>query len=94
MDPMLRIAILLIACVLMTGTARAGDTLADAEKCGAIPWGVEQEGRAPYIFPSETDQETLVGFEVDLAASQNAAPSVPSALAARSVSLASDQRSR
>ena len=57
-------------CVWLTITATpafAGDTLAAAKAAGSLSWGADQEGGAPYIFPSEADQETLIGFEVELA---------------------------
>ena len=52
----------------MIRPAMAGDTLAAAKASGSLSWGADQEGGAPYIFPSETDQQTLIGFEVELAA--------------------------
>ena len=64
-----KVAILFV--ILLTTAVRpalAGDTLAAAKASGSLTWGADQEGGAPYIFPSETDQETLIGFEVDLAA--------------------------
>ncbi|MSQ01135.1 MAG: transporter substrate-binding domain-containing protein [Myxococcales bacterium] len=56
--------------VLLTIAARpafGGDTLAAAKAAGSLSWGADQEGGAPYIFPSEADQQTLIGFEVELA---------------------------
>ena len=47
--------------------AHARDTLADAKARGSLIWGADQEGGAPFIYPSEQDQETLVGFEVEMA---------------------------
>ena len=69
MNLFLRLTLLLVASLVGVRAARAGDTLDDARKRGSILWGADQEGGAPYIFPSEVDQETLVGFEVDLAES-------------------------
>lgn len=46
---------------------RAWDTLADARGGEPLRWGADQEGGAPYIFPSAGDMTNLVGFEVDLA---------------------------
>ncbi|RPH80143.1 MAG: ABC transporter permease subunit [Planctomycetaceae bacterium] len=53
-----------------SGTApptRAWDTLADARGGEPLRWGADQEGGAPYVFPSDQDMSQLVGFEVDLA---------------------------
>ncbi len=62
------VAVLFVALVtIATRPAFAGDTLAAAKAAGSLSWGADQEGGAPYIFPSETDQETLIGFEVELA---------------------------
>lgn len=47
--------------------ARAWDTLADARGGKSLRWGADQEGGAPYVFPSDQDMSQLVGFEVDLA---------------------------
>jgi polar amino acid transport system substrate-binding protein len=43
------------------------DTWARAEANKSLRWGADQEGGAPYIFPSEQNAEVMVGFEVDMA---------------------------
>lgn len=59
-------AVLPIALV-MAVPARAWDTLANARGGEPLRWGADQEGGAPYVFPSDGDMSNLVGFEVDLA---------------------------
>ncbi|MSP54514.1 MAG: transporter substrate-binding domain-containing protein [Myxococcales bacterium] len=63
----IRLTLLLVASLLGVTTAYAGDTLEAARARGSILWGADQDGGAPYIFPSEVDQQTLIGFEVELA---------------------------
>lgn len=43
------------------------DTWSKAQAEGSIRWGADQEGGAPYIFPSEQNQDVMIGFEVDIA---------------------------
>lgn len=66
-----RLKTLVATCLAATVSlpAFAGDTLTEARASGKLLWGADQEGGAPFIFPSEIDQETLVGFEVDMAES-------------------------
>ena len=35
---------------------------------GVLIWGADQEGGAPYVYPSDGDKSQVTGFEVDLAA--------------------------
>lgn len=58
-----------LLCGLLAGVVPdvQADTLADAKARGSLLWGADMEGGAPYIFPSEKDQSTLIGFEVDIA---------------------------
>jgi len=44
------------------------DTLATIKAKGVIVWGADQEGGAPFVYPSEQDKSQIAGFEVDLAA--------------------------
>jgi len=45
----------------------SADTLDDIHARGALIWGADQEGNAPYIYPNPADANNVVGFEVDLA---------------------------
>lgn len=38
-----------------------------AKAANQLRWGADQEGGAPYIFPSEENQDVMIGFEVDMA---------------------------
>ncbi|HNC97591.1 MAG TPA: transporter substrate-binding domain-containing protein, partial [Myxococcota bacterium] len=63
--------VLTLLCSFFLGTARAQtpeDTWQKAKTSGTLMWGADQEGGAPYIFPSEENQEVMIGFEVDMAA--------------------------
>ena len=44
------------------------DTLQEIKARGALLWGADAEGGAPYVFPDPQKPEQLVGFEHDLAA--------------------------
>ena len=57
----------LLVTALLAGVAFAEDTWARAVREGVLRWGADQEGGGPYVFASEEDPDTLVGFEVDLA---------------------------
>ena len=53
-------------CLFFARAARA-DTLDEVRKGGALVWGGDAEGGAPYVFPREGDPNQVSGFEVDLA---------------------------
>src|SRR5688572_20142812 len=61
-------AILLFAllCLVSARSAQA-DTLDEVKKGGALVWGGDAEGGAPYVFPKEGDPNQVSGFEVELA---------------------------
>ena len=61
------LALLLFVLGLVGQPAWAQDTLEAARQKGALLWGADQEGGAPYIFPSPQDQSVLIGFEVEMA---------------------------
>ncbi len=63
--------VLTFLCSFFLGTAKAQtpeDTWQKAKAGGTLMWGADQEGGAPYIFPSEENQDVMIGFEVDMAA--------------------------
>ncbi len=43
------------------------DLLDDIRARGVLKWGADQEGGGPFVYPSESDPDRLVGFEVELA---------------------------
>jgi polar amino acid transport system substrate-binding protein len=45
----------------------AADTLQEIKTRGALLWGADAEGGAPYVYPDPQKPEQLVGFEHDLA---------------------------
>lgn len=60
-----------LLCFLFPLVARAQqpapDTWQEAKARGTLLWGADQEGGAPYIFPSEENADVMIGFEVDMA---------------------------
>jgi len=60
-------AFLLYLSGALGGVAAAEDALEAARARGALRWGADQEGGAPFIYPSEQDQSVLIGFEVEMA---------------------------
>lgn len=60
----------LLTGLLLVSACRApeANTLATVRQRGALRWGADEEGGAPYIFRSPTDPNQLTGFEVDLMA--------------------------
>src|SRR5262249_14219765 len=42
------------------------DTLDDVRARGMLRWGGDKEGGGPYIYPSPTNPDKLVGFEIEL----------------------------
>jgi polar amino acid transport system substrate-binding protein len=52
--------------VLLSGAAVRGDALDRVQNSGVLPWGGDQEGGGPYIYPSPDDSKRLLGFEVEL----------------------------
>jgi polar amino acid transport system substrate-binding protein len=72
-SPFARTIALFVALLALLGQpALAQDTLDSAKKAGQLIWGADQEGGAPFIFPSEQDQEVLIGFEVEMAEKMSA----------------------
>ncbi|MGE0734022.1 MAG: ABC transporter permease subunit [Alphaproteobacteria bacterium] len=59
--------VLLLSLAAAAGPAVA-DTLGAIKAKGLIVWGADQEGGAPFVYPSENDKSQIAGFEVDLAA--------------------------
>jgi len=47
--------------------AAFADALDEIHRRGALIWGGDQEGGAPFVFPDPKDPNHLIGFEVDLA---------------------------
>lgn len=45
----------------------SADLLDDIRSRGVLKWGADQEGGGPFVYPSESDPDRLVGFEVELA---------------------------
>jgi polar amino acid transport system substrate-binding protein len=64
-----RLSVFHLAAALLGALASSvrADTLDDIRSRGALVWGADQEGNAPYIYPDPTDANRVVGFEVDLA---------------------------
>ena len=50
-----------------SGQARDGGAADPIRARGALLWGSDAEGGAPYVFPDPNDPSRLIGFEVDLA---------------------------
>lgn len=63
------VALLATLLIFLPRAAWAQDagTWAKAKAANSLRWGADQEGGAPYIFPSDENQEVLIGFEVDMA---------------------------
>jgi polar amino acid transport system substrate-binding protein len=55
-----------LVIVASPSLARA-DTLEQVRKNGKLLWGADQEGGAPYVYPSDADPNVVIGFEVDIA---------------------------
>ncbi|GAB4483288.1 MAG: ABC transporter substrate-binding protein/permease [Thermodesulfovibrionales bacterium] len=53
--------------VAVSASAPPEDTLEKIRMRGALLWGSDAEGGAPYIFPDPKDPSKMIGFEVDLA---------------------------
>src|SRR5438128_11658901 len=52
------------------GLPQAGqtaDTLQAIRQRGALRWGADAEGGAPYVFPDPQEPKRMIGFEYDLA---------------------------
>jgi len=56
-----------VAALAWTCPVRA-DTLDQVKKRGALMWGADAEGGAPFVYPRDDDPNKVTGFEVDLAA--------------------------
>jgi polar amino acid transport system substrate-binding protein len=56
----------LVISLLAASTVRA-DTLSEVKARGALIWGADQEGGAPYVYPREDDPDRVTGFEVEIA---------------------------
>lgn len=52
---------------LAFANAAQADTLDEVRKGGALVWGGDAEGGAPYVSPKDGDPSQVSGFEVDLA---------------------------
>jgi len=50
-----------------SGQARDSGAVDPIRARGALLWGSDAEGGAPYVFPDPNDPSRLIGFEVDLA---------------------------
>lgn len=53
--------------ILLFSVSAPAETLDDIKKRGVLRWGADAEGGAPYVFLDPTDNETKIGFEVDIA---------------------------
>jgi polar amino acid transport system substrate-binding protein len=58
--------IIATAIGVLAATAHA-DTLAEVRARGALVWGADAQGGAPFEFPDPADPAHLIGFEVELA---------------------------
>ncbi|MCI0340447.1 MAG: ABC transporter substrate-binding protein/permease [Planctomycetales bacterium] len=63
-----RIAFTALAFLVSASQADAQDGLPALRARGALRWGADAEGGAPYVFKDPRDPNRLVGFEWDLAA--------------------------
>jgi len=50
---------------LLASMVCRGDTLDQIRQSGVLPWGGDQEGGGPYIFPDPNDANKVTGFEVE-----------------------------
>ena len=60
-------AILLILLAVGLPSLRAQDRWPEISRRGALRWGNDAEGGAPYIFHDAADASRLIGFEVEFA---------------------------
>ena len=64
-----RVTLQLLVCLLASRTppVLAADHLEVIKKRGALLWGADAEGGAPYVYPDPQKPENLLGFEYELA---------------------------
>ena len=66
-----RVVCFLLVWVAVLGSwadcAFAGDHLKEIRKRGALLWGADAEGGAPYVYPDPQKPEQFIGFEYELA---------------------------
>jgi polar amino acid transport system substrate-binding protein len=55
-----------VLAVLPSCSGPEGNTLADIRRRGALRWGADEEGGAPYVYRDPNNAEKLIGFEIDL----------------------------
>ncbi|HEX9046818.1 MAG TPA: ABC transporter substrate-binding protein/permease [Verrucomicrobiae bacterium] len=53
--------------LLAAASLACADTLQHIQQAGALKWGADAEGGAPYVFPDPQQPEKLIGFEVEIA---------------------------
>ncbi|MEX2139507.1 MAG: ABC transporter permease subunit [Pirellulales bacterium] len=56
-----------VVCVIASTTIARADALDRIRDRGALVWGADKEGGAPFVFPDEDNPAVLRGFEVELA---------------------------
>jgi ABC-type amino acid transport substrate-binding protein len=61
--PLLSVSVLLAP---LPASGAASPTLEKIKARGALLWGSDSEGGAPYVFPDPRDPSKLVGFELDI----------------------------
>ncbi len=65
-----RLLLATCALLLLAVPARAGgagqSAIAKIKERGALLWGSDSEGGAPYVFPDPKDPSKLIGFELDI----------------------------
>jgi len=58
---------IVLACLLLTRGALAGDALARVRQAGVLRWGGDLQGGEPFVSQDPRDPSRLVGFEVEIA---------------------------
>lgn len=64
---LLIVGVIAIMSIAVASTVHAGEALNSIRDRGALVWGADAEGGAPFVFPSSDDPDVLEGFEVDIA---------------------------
>ena len=64
---LLFLPVIFLLLFLFSSSRSGSDAAAKVRERGALRWGGDAEGGAPYVFPDPKNVDVLIGFEVELA---------------------------